>query len=165
VQSRTNIYHERRFSRPSACQNMADKLSIIGLLDVTGQWIKSNLFATVLVIVIANVVLTRYRPGLRHVPGPFTASFSNFWKLRQVWNGNMHKQGVRIHEDYGPIVRIGPNHISVASPEAVNVIYGVKNVFPKVSISFLQLPSRKILSSHEVSTKRSIPKGRQQETF
>lgn len=44
----------------------------------------------------------------------------------------MHRENVRVHEDYGPIVRIGPNHVSVSDAESMQTIYGVKNVFPKV---------------------------------
>jgi len=43
----------------------------------------------------------------------------------------MHRENVRVHEDYGPIVRIGPNHVSVADPQSMRAIYGVQNVFPK----------------------------------
>ncbi|KAI9372483.1 cytochrome P450 [Aspergillus egyptiacus] len=62
---------------------------------------------------------------------PFVASVSNVWKLRAVWNQNMHRENVRVHEDYGPIVRIGPNHVSVADAQSMRAIYGVQNVFRK----------------------------------
>jgi len=95
------------------------------------DWIKIHPYATVLIIILADVILTKYRKGLRNVPGPFIASFSNFWKLRAVWNQNMHIENMRVHEDYGPIVRIGPNHVSVSDPQSLRTIYGVQNVFPK----------------------------------
>jgi hypothetical protein len=44
----------------------------------------------------------------------------------------MHRENVRVHEDYGPIVRIGPNHVSLADPRSMRTIYGVQNVFRKV---------------------------------
>ncbi|KAH6658491.1 cytochrome P450 [Truncatella angustata] len=101
------------------------------ILQESWQWVKFNPWLAIIAVTITNLVLTRYRSGLRRIPGPFTASFSNFWKLRAVWNANMHRENVRVHEDYGPIVRIGPNHVSVSDPESVRAIYGVQNVFPK----------------------------------
>ncbi|ROW17642.1 hypothetical protein VPNG_00854 [Cytospora leucostoma] len=98
-------------------------------------WILAHPWATALTIVFANIILTKYRSGIRHIPGPFWASFSNFWKLRAVWNQRMHTENVRLHEDYGPIVRIGPNHVSVSDPQSMRSIYGVQNVFPKVTFA------------------------------
>ncbi|OTA99734.1 hypothetical protein M426DRAFT_76178 [Hypoxylon sp. CI-4A] len=96
-------------------------------------WVKSHPWTTVISIILISLIRTRYRKGLRRVPGPFVASFSNLWKLRAAWNKNMHRENVRVHEDYGPIVRIGPNHVSVADPESMRVIYGVQKVFPKTA--------------------------------
>ncbi|KAK7742002.1 hypothetical protein SLS53_004586 [Cytospora paraplurivora] len=97
-------------------------------------WLLAHPWTTVLTIVFANIILTKYRSGLRHIPGPFWASFSNSWKLRAVWNQRMHTENVRLHEDYGPIVRIGPNHVSVSDPQSMRTIYGVQNVFPKFNV-------------------------------
>lgn len=106
------------------------------LVPQARQWVGLHPWITILAILTTQLVLTRYSKGLRHVPGPFVASFSNFWKLRAVWNTNMHRENIRVHEDYGPIVRIGPNHVSANDPESVRAIYGVKNVFPKVCRGF-----------------------------
>ncbi|KAI4860878.1 cytochrome P450 [Hypoxylon rubiginosum] len=94
-------------------------------------WVKSHPWVTAMIILLGNLIRTRYRGGLRQIPGPFVASFSNLWKIRAVWNKNMHRENVRIHEDYGPIVRIGPHHVSVADPQSMKIIYGVQNVFRK----------------------------------
>ncbi|EAU31616.1 predicted protein [Aspergillus terreus NIH2624] len=91
------------------------------------QQIQLHPWWTALTILLTRLVLTRYRDGLRQVPGPFVASFSNLWKLRAVWKKNMHRENVRVHEDYGPIVRIGPNHVSVADAPSMRAIYGVQN--------------------------------------
>lgn len=104
----------------------------LGLLELGWDWVQLHPWTTALTVVLTNLVWTKYRSGLRQIPGPFLASFSNLWKLRATWKQNMHRENVRVHEDYGPIVRIGPNHVSVADPESMQTIYGVKNVFPKV---------------------------------
>lgn len=107
--------------------------SVLGQSIALGwSWVKSHPWVTAIIILVADVIRTRYRKGLRQIPGPFVASFSNLWKIQAVWNENMHRENVRVHEDYGPIVRIGPNHVSVADPQSMKAIYGVQNVFRKV---------------------------------
>ncbi|KND89163.1 Pisatin demethylase [Tolypocladium ophioglossoides CBS 100239] len=102
--------------------------------EIAFAWRKIELhpWVTALTILVARLVLTRYRAGLSQIPGPFLASFSSLWKLQAVWKRNMHRENVRVHEDYGPIVRIGPNHVSLSDPQSMRVIYGVQNVFRKV---------------------------------
>ena len=39
---------------------------------------------------------------------------------------------IALHKKYGPLVRIGPNHVSVSDPKAINIIYGLKTGFTKV---------------------------------
>ncbi|EAQ82928.1 hypothetical protein CHGG_10746 [Chaetomium globosum CBS 148.51] len=107
---------------------LAEKL---GVLELGWSWVQFHPWTTLLVLLITNLTWTRYRTGLRHIPGPFVASFSSFWKLRATWNQNMHRENVRVHEDYGPIVRIGPNHVSLSDPESMQTIYGIKNVYRK----------------------------------
>lgn len=101
-------------------------------LDLGWTWVKSHPLVTLLVIVFTQLYLTKRRQGLKDIPGPWLASFSNLWKLQAVWKQNMHRENLRVHEDYGDIVRIGPNHVSLADPKSMRAIYGVQNVFPKV---------------------------------
>lgn len=41
----------------------------------------------------------------------------------------------KLHEKYGPIVRIGPNLLDLDFPELTRVIYGTDPKWKKVSIS------------------------------
>ena len=71
---------------------------------------------------------------LRHIPGPFLAGCSNFWRLIIVGKGNSQDTFVQLHKTYGDVVRIGPNVVSVIGAEALSAIYGVGNkLFLKVS--------------------------------
>ncbi|EDN03976.1 predicted protein [Histoplasma mississippiense (nom. inval.)] len=78
-----------------------------------------------------SCIWTRYSPGLRNVPGPFVASFSNLWKIYRVLKKDMAWRNIEVHEKYGPLVRIGPNHVSASDPEALKTIYNFTNIFPK----------------------------------
>jgi benzoate 4-monooxygenase len=69
--------------------------------------------------------------SLRNVPGPFFAKFSNLWLLLQARQGKRYKSVDEAHKRYGKIVRIQPNHISIADEMAINAIYGHGNGFLK----------------------------------
>ncbi|PVH91595.1 cytochrome P450 oxidoreductase [Periconia macrospinosa] len=91
----------------------------------------STITLAVILPLLTHVLFTRYRKHLSNIPGPFLASFSNLWKIKAVYYGEMHKENVKVHQRYGPVVRIGPNHVSFASPEALKTIYTERPTFPK----------------------------------
>ncbi|KAL7624947.1 hypothetical protein AAE478_004161 [Parahypoxylon ruwenzoriense] len=78
-----------------------------------------------------QLLRTRYRKHLNSIPGPFVASFSNLWKLAAVHHEDMPGWNVSVHEKYGPVVRIGPSHISFSSPEAFQIIHASRQAFAK----------------------------------
>lgn len=45
---------------------------------------------------------------------------------------------INLHRKYGPLVRIGPNHISVSDPAAVKVIYAAGKGFTKTAFYPIQ---------------------------
>lgn len=69
---------------------------------------------------------------LRDIPGPFAARFTRLWYLKNVWRGDFEKVNVRLHDRYGPIVRIAPNEYSIDDSEASKIIYGHGTSFTKV---------------------------------
>ncbi|KAJ6586262.1 benzoate para-hydroxylase [Mycena vulgaris] len=52
------------------------------------------------------------------IPGPFLARWTHLWLAYHAHRGRRYKAR------YGTVVRIAPNHISIASPDAISVIYG-----------------------------------------
>ena len=60
---------------------------------------------------------------IRNIPGPRLAAFSNLWLLYQCRRGRRFKKVDEAHKKYGKLVRIQPNHVSIADPEAIPVIY------------------------------------------
>lgn len=82
---------------------------------------------------IASLLRTRFRPGLRNLPGPRLASYSRLWNIKNAASGNAHESFRRLHERYGRLVRVGPNHVAVSDPGLIPVIYGTNNKFLKVS--------------------------------
>ncbi|KAF8704735.1 Cytochrome P450 monooxygenase, partial [Rhizoctonia solani] len=60
----------------------------------------------------------------RRFSGPWFASLTNLWLARAGSSGHYCKDLHELHEKYGRFVRIGPNHISIADPDALEIVYG-----------------------------------------
>ncbi|KAH8666053.1 cytochrome P450 [Tricladium varicosporioides] len=58
-----------------------------------------------------------------------------------VYKGNAPQTYRELHKKYGPIVRTGPNHVSVSDPEMIPVIYGTGSNFRKSEFYSLMSPS------------------------
>ena len=71
---------------------------------------------------------------LRHIPGPFPASITNFQRVRWVTTKRAHLILQDMHEKYGEVVRIGPNTVAFSNPEAIPTVYTARTGFPKVRI-------------------------------
>jgi hypothetical protein len=82
-----------------------------------------------------QIIYTRYGGDLRVIPGPFSASFSNLWKILAVYKDEMPQRNIAAHRKYGPVVRIGPKHVSFSSPGALQIIHGSRQAYPKVRYS------------------------------
>ena len=61
--------------------------------------------------------------SIRHISGPKLAAFSNLWLLWQCRRGRRYLAVDAAHKKYGTFVRIQPNHVSIADPEAIGIIY------------------------------------------
>lgn len=120
------------FNPPNLTRSLPRRLSLLGRMTV---------FVKVLVSFILlscfQLLRTRYRKGLHDIPGPFIASFTNLWKVMGVYDGNMPRQNVAVHEQYGSVVRIGPNHVSFASPQAFSIIHSSRQAYAKVAKQLL----------------------------
>lgn len=68
---------------------------------------------------------------LRHIPGPILASFSNLPRLSWVVSKRSQHVHQKLHAKYGPVVRLGPNAVSIGDPEAIPDIYTFTGKFAK----------------------------------
>jgi hypothetical protein len=69
-----------------------------------------------------------------HVPGPLLSAISNVPRLSWAWSGRAHNVYMKLHEQHGDLVRVGPNAISVGDPKALSKIYGIGANFGKVRL-------------------------------
>lgn len=89
--------------------------------------------AVLLAATVIYLLRNRYNKGLNKYPGPFLASLTDWWRFWYVYKRNFEVTHRKLHAKYGDIVRLGPNALSFASPEALKTIYGLNKGFIKVS--------------------------------
>lgn len=95
--------------------------------------------AFVLSVVFLATFYTRQYLRLSHIPGPLLAGFSNLPRLLWVYHRNAHNVHIAQHRHSGrsqhrnravpswaPLVRYGPNAVSVGSATAVETIYRMR---------------------------------------
>ena len=73
-----------------------------------------------LVIIAARRIF--FHP-LSRIPGPKLAAVSNAWYAYHVKHGRTAELGRKLHRNYGPAVRVGPNEVWFNSREAFDIIY------------------------------------------
>ncbi|KAH0526946.1 hypothetical protein TsFJ059_010211 [Trichoderma semiorbis] len=68
---------------------------------------------------------------LRKIPGPFWARRTSLWKVYHVYRRDSAFAIQRAHEKYGPVIRIGPNHVNFQTRDAIGPIYKAGSSMPK----------------------------------
>ncbi|KAK0723551.1 cytochrome P450 [Lasiosphaeria miniovina] len=68
---------------------------------------------------------------LSRYPGPLLAKLTDYWRFRDVRSRRSHLTRVALHERHGPVVRVGPNMLSIADPAYIPKIYGPGQGFLK----------------------------------
>ena len=78
---------------------------------------------------VVNYFLDPY--GLRKYPGPFWAKITPLWMMYWVRRHQLFMAVHRLHQEKGTFVRLQPDHVSIADPDAIEDIYGHGNGFLK----------------------------------
>lgn len=88
--------------------------------------------AHILILILSTVAyrLSPFHP-LWRFPGPLLSTVTNLWRAHLVWKGKRYAVVKSLHEHYGPIVRTGPNTLSINSHAAITPIYANANAFGK----------------------------------
>jgi hypothetical protein len=81
--------------------------------------------------VVLGAVYRRYFHPLSKYPGPFMASITRWWMVKEIFSGKHEEHIRKLHKKYGPIVRIAPNEVVISDPAAVKVIYSTGGGFTK----------------------------------
>ena len=95
------------------------------------------LLTTLLILLSAYIALIiAYRltfQPLAKYPGPKLAAITDIYLAYYAYRGTRHLCYHRAHEQYGPIVRIGPNQLSFISNSALKQIYGFRSNVKKAA--------------------------------
>ena len=119
------------------------------------QVIFGHPFVLVVGLLALSLFYNRLKPGLRSIPGPPVAAYTKLWRLYDVWKGHAHMTAIDIHKQYGDVVRIGPNHVSIADPQMIPIIYATKENFTKTGfypiqcISWKKKPEMNLFSTRD----------------
>lgn len=89
----------------------------------------SVLFVASIIYVLSIAIYRRFLHPLAKVPGPLPASMTAYYHL--YYNRRLIYELDRLHEEYGPIVRIGPNEVHLANVEHYDTIYHVGSKYNK----------------------------------
>ncbi|KAL4952489.1 cytochrome P450 [Aspergillus filifer] len=76
-----------------------------------------------LTTLLLYIVYMRFLHPLSKYPGPLFASLSNTYKAYYVYNLTIHEKLLQLHMRYGPVVRVGPNHLHTWDADAIAPIY------------------------------------------
>lgn len=57
-------------------------------------------------------------------PGPFWAKITGLWRSKRYYDGNWHEDILALHRQYGRVVRIAPNELSIVDENASKLLYG-----------------------------------------
>lgn len=87
---------------------------------------------SVLVFVILRALYSIFLHPLRKVPGPRLAKFTELWRTNRYFKGYWHRDVLDLHRQYGPVVRVSPNEVSIVSPELAKTVFSYSGGTPKV---------------------------------
>ena len=109
-----------------------------------------NWFLVIPVVLVAYLAGNYLNHGLNKYPGPLLAGLTDWWRFLDVYGRRPEATHIKLHRQYGDVVRLGPNTLSFADPKAIKQIYGLNKGFVKV-----RTPCQKML--HE--SNRSLSQG------
>ena len=122
--------------------------------------LRDKIYLLVLPLCCVVFLYSRYRK-LSSLPGPWLASFTDLWRGYAQKHRNITTVLLQLHKQYGPVLRIGPNTVSVSDAHAVSSIYTMHGDFIKVSSTIPNLccigyneqdrPTPTTLSAHSLT--------------
>ncbi|KAG6363896.1 hypothetical protein INS49_008999 [Diaporthe citri] len=79
---------------------------------------------------------------LRKFPGPKLWAVSYIPYVRLYTSGNGHREILRLHQKHGPIVRVGPTHLSINHPDGMQDVRGHRKTGENPKETIHAIPNR-----------------------
>jgi benzoate 4-monooxygenase len=119
------------FQPPHRCRKM-DLHSLITNLKASAPPSTSTILTTTLLtLLFLPVIYYAFLDPLRHIPGPYVTLISSLWLILQCRLFRRSAEVHKLHQKYGPIVRISSDHVSINDPAALHEIYGHDRAYYK----------------------------------
>ncbi|KAK7708866.1 hypothetical protein SLS63_013347 [Diaporthe eres] len=90
-----------------------------------------KLLVLILVLLSLPAVYNVYFHPLARVPGPFLAKISDLWHAYHVSTGTRHILLGELHKTYGPLIRLGPNTVSVNTDDGLQKVFSATSPIDK----------------------------------
>ncbi|KAG5791653.1 hypothetical protein H9Q69_009290 [Fusarium xylarioides] len=101
------------------------------ILDLFLQHPWAYLTAALVGLLVTKLLVNKYGNGLNGIPGPALAAFTDLWRFLDVYRRRPEVTQIALHEEYGSVVRLGPNTVSIADPAAIQTIYAHNSGYTK----------------------------------
>ncbi|ERS98798.1 benzoate 4-monooxygenase cytochrome P450 [Sporothrix schenckii 1099-18] len=89
--------------------------------------------AAVVAIFAVQAIYSVFFSPLARIPGPKLYALTSWRLAYDDWSGARTRKLYRLHTQYGPVVRVGPNEVSFSSLAAMRTIYGAGSGFERTS--------------------------------
>ncbi|CCF41908.1 cytochrome P450 [Colletotrichum higginsianum] len=109
-----------------------------GITETIVETVAQHWLSIGLLLVVTWLVKNHYNNGLNKHSGPFLASLTDWWRFFDVKGCRPEVTHRKLHEQYGDVVRLGPNTLSFADPAALKTIYGLNKGFVKSDFYIVQ---------------------------
>ncbi|KAK0638344.1 Cytochrome P450 monooxygenase mpaDE [Lasiodiplodia hormozganensis] len=106
-------------------------MAATGFLSTILTTAQRHPFLLLFLLLTAYLLHNRYQRNLHHIPGPWLRSISTLPRMYSVYRGHSHDDDLALHRQYGSVVRIAPNLVSISDPRAIPQIYGPASAFRK----------------------------------
>jgi hypothetical protein len=104
------------------------------ILGLTATELFVVIFVFINVSYAVSCLFSYFRPHLRQLPGPFLPRFTRMWKVYISLKGDSHIEYQKLHRKYGPIIRTGPNAVSVGDAAMIPEIYLQGSTYQKARL-------------------------------
>jgi hypothetical protein len=101
------------------------------LAPISPWQLLANISFLIIAYFLFSLITSKYRPGLRSLPGSSFASVSNIPRVWSCYKGHQMLYHLSLHKKYGSYVRIGPNHVSFSDCSLIPQVYSTNTKFQK----------------------------------